>query len=81
MPKSWHDEGFREKEGSRPGAFGVVTVLTISAVKQVQTCPQAVFLGERAQRPKACFHAEGITSPQSSSREAGFNFTSLYCFD
>lgn len=77
MPKSWHEEGFRENEGSRPGAFAVVTVLTISAVKQVQ----AVFLGDRAQRPKACSHAESITLPRSSSREAGFNFTSLYCFD
>lgn len=77
MPKGWHDEGFRENEGSRPGAFAVVTVLTISAVKQVQ----AVFLGKRAQRPKAGSHAESMTSPRSSSREAGFNFTSLYCFD
>lgn len=43
MPKGWHGEGFRENEGSRPGAFAVVTVLTISAVKQVQVCQTSRF--------------------------------------
>lgn len=65
MPKSWHGEGFRENEGSRPGAFAVVTVLTISAVKQVQVCQTSRFrlcFWGRALRPalmqKASLHLE-----------------------
>lgn len=49
MQKSWYDEGIREDEGSRAGAFSVMVLPTMCTVKQND--PWAVSLGETAMAP------------------------------
>lgn len=79
MQKSWHDEGVREDEGCRSGAFGVMTLPTMCTV--TQNLPWAVTWGDgHGTLLKGDCHSESSPSSQSS-REDGCHFTSLQYFD